>query len=196
MTPIVLNNIVKSYGTPSKPVLENISLTLPPGITCLMGPSGIGKTTLAGIAAGLISPDDGTVTGREGKKVAFLFQEDRLLEWETALTNVLFVTPNAKEFAAQAQKLLIQAGLADAINQKTAELSGGMKRRVALCRTLIVNRDIIILDEPFKGLDEKIKPAIIEIVKSHASPENPKIILCITHDHTEAEALGGQLIRM
>ncbi|MCL2604617.1 MAG: ATP-binding cassette domain-containing protein [Defluviitaleaceae bacterium] len=196
MTPIVLNNIHKSYGTPPKPVLENISLTLHPGITCLMGPSGIGKTTLANIAAGLLSPDGGTVTGREGKKIAFLFQEDRLLEWETALSNVLFVTPNAKEFTAQARTLLTRAGLADAVNQKTAELSGGMKRRVALCRTLITDRDFLILDEPFKGLDDETKPAIIEMVKSHISLENPKIILCITHDHAEAEALSGQLIRM
>ncbi|MCL2204054.1 MAG: ATP-binding cassette domain-containing protein [Defluviitaleaceae bacterium] len=194
MTPIVLENISKAYGGVG--VLERISLTLPSGPTCLMGPSGIGKTTLAYIVAGLTAPDSGTMTGRENKKISLVFQEDRLLEWESALSNVLFVTPNAKKYAEKAKSLLTQAGLANSMHKKAAELSGGMKRRVALCRALIANYDLLILDEPFKGLDEETKPGIIQMVQQHALSTGDKILLCITHDPGEADALGGQRIHL
>jgi NitT/TauT family transport system ATP-binding protein len=196
MTPIQLININKAYDNPPKPVLENISLTLPPGITCLMGPSGIGKTTLAYILAGLTAPDSGKIINRENKKIAMVFQEDRLLEWETALTNVLFAAPSAKKSADKARRLLTQAGLAESINKKASDLSGGMKRRVALCRALIADGDLLILDEPFKGLDEETKPTIIQMVRDFALAEKNKIVLCITHDHTEAEALNSNIIRL
>jgi NitT/TauT family transport system ATP-binding protein len=192
--PIELTNICKSYGQPPKTVLDGINLTLYPGVTCVMGPSGIGKTTLAYIIAGLTTPDSGTVKGRENKKISLVFQEDRLLEWETALTNVLFVTPSAKKYAEKARQLLTKAGLTESLHKKASALSGGMKRRVALCRALIAEYDVLILDEPFKGLDEKTKPAIIAMVKEHA--QNDKIVLCITHDPAEAETLGGRTIYM
>jgi NitT/TauT family transport system ATP-binding protein len=193
MTPVVFTNIYKSFGTPPKYVLEDINLTLPSGITCLMGASGIGKTTLAYILAGILNPDSGMITGREGKKISFVFQEDRLLESETTLTNVLFVTPSAKKYAAKARALLTQAELGESINKKASELSGGMKRRVALCRALIAEHDILILDEPFKGLDEETKPKIIKMVLEHTTN---KIVLCITHDITETDMLKSRLIRI
>ena len=186
---IELKNICKSYG--EKKVLHNINLTLQPGeITCLMGASGIGKTTLVNILAGITAPDSGEIVSPSPPHVSVVFQEDRLLEWETALTNVLFVA--TKEHKQQAIELLTQAGLADSINKKAAELSGGMKRRVSICRALITQSNLLILDEPFKGLDSETKPVIMRMVKQHQNKNTH--ILCVTHDASEVEFLGGKLI--
>ena len=168
-------------------------MTFNEGITCVMGSSGRGKTTLANIIAGLLSPDSGTISGIDGLKVSYVFQEDRLLDWETALSNVLFVTNPTKEYVDKAKKLLTQAELSGSINIKASKLSGGMKRRVCLCRALIADYDLLILDEPFKGLDTDLKPKIMSMVKEHTQG---KIVICITHDHQEAEFLGGHLVEL
>ena len=189
---IKLKNIYKSFG--EKHVLENISMTFNEGITCIMGSSGRGKTTLVNIIAGLIEQDAGTVSRCEKTKVSYVFQDDRLLDWETALSNVLFVANPSKDYTKKARQLLIQAGLSDSIDIKASKLSGGMRRRVCLCRALIADYDVLILDEPFKGLDEGLKPKIMSMVKEHAN-EN-KIVICITHDYSEADFLGGTLVEL
>ena len=186
-----LEGMYKSFG--DKRVLVDFDLLLERGITCVMGASGKGKTTIVNILAGLVQADSGSVNITSGTKFSFVFQEDRLLEWESALTNVLFVTENAKTNAARASELLTEADLEGSIHKKAKELSGGMKRRVAICRALIADYDIIILDEPFKGLDSNIKPRIIDMVKNHTQG---KIVLIITHDINEAEYLGGRLINL
>ena len=190
---IRLKNICKSYG--GKQVLNNVNLTLAPGqITCMMGASGIGKTTLVGILAGTVKADSGEILGLEpdGGKVSLVFQEDRLLEWETALANVLFVVNPAHKYVEQAKRLLVQAGLSDSINKKVPELSGGMKRRVCICRALIADYDLLILDEPFKGLDSETKPVIMRMVKEHL--REGTCVLCVTHDAAEVGFLGGRLV--
>ncbi|MCL2217193.1 MAG: ATP-binding cassette domain-containing protein [Defluviitaleaceae bacterium] len=193
-----IKNIYKSFG--DNKVLENISMRFDEGITCIMGPSGRGKTTLAYIIARLVAPDSGEISFPGGqKKISLMFQEDRLLEWENAISNVLFVTKSPilggvrkkREYLERGKELLTQAGLADSMYKKAAELSGGMKRRVCLCRALIADYDLLILDEPFKGLDSGIKPSIMDMVKSHAAG---KTVICITHDPAEAEFLGGELV--
>ena len=181
---IELVNICKYYEEPPRQVLKDVNLRFLNGITCIMGPSGVGKTSLAYIIAGLILPDSGRVIGVNGKKISMVFQEDRLLEWENAINNVLFVKKNR----TLAEKLLIEAGLKDSMYKKTSELSGGMKRRVCICRALVADYDILILDEPFKGLDAGVKPSIMEMVKKHSAG---KIVICITHDLIEAEFLGN-----
>jgi len=200
-----LTNVCKAFG--DNRVLENVNMTFNEGITCIMGPSGRGKTTLAYIIAGIIPPDSGSVDERENKKISLMFQEDRLLEWETALQNVLFVTKYSPlnilryrdssnplhKHRERAVDLLTQANLSESINKKTSELSGGMKRRVCLCRALIADYDILILDEPFKGLDSGIKPSIMSMVKEHTAG---KIVICITHDPLEADFLGGRLVEI
>jgi len=185
---IQLKNICKSYC--DKQVLQNVNLTLHPGeITCLMGASGIGKTTLVNILAGTLQPDSGEIIWPDNNRhVSIVFQEDRLLEWETALTNLLFVTNSQN--TELAKQLLTQAGLADSINKKVAELSGGMKRRVSICRALIAQSNLLILDEPFKGLDNETKLVIMNMVKQHSR----KYMLCVTHDASEVEFMGGKLI--
>ena len=186
---VELRGIHKSFG--DKRVLADFNLSLGHGITCLMGPSGKGKTTIVNILAGLTDIDSGTVNIPSGTKFSFVFQEDRLLEWESALINVLFVTENAKKSTARAVELLTEADLGKSIYKKARELSGGMKRRVAICRALIADYDIIVLDEPFKGLDAKIKPRIIDMVKNHTKDKH---VLAITYDMSEVEYLGGRLV--
>ena len=186
-----LLGINKSFG--DKLVLADFSLELERGITCIMGASGKGKTTIVNILAGLVDADEGSVKIPTGTKFSFVFQEDRLLEWESAITNVLFVTSNPKQNAVRATELLTEANLEGSIHKKAKELSGGMKRRVAICRALMADYDIIILDEPFKGLDAKIKPRIIDMVKNHT---RDKYALVITHDRSEAEHLGGRLVSL
>jgi len=187
-------NVSKSYEHPYELVLDRINLTFHDGINVLMGASGRGKTTIANLIAGLIMPDDGAITGLKGQKVSYHFQDDVLLDWETALSNVLFVMKHPKNHEKQAIDLLVRAGLEDAVYKKAADLSGGMKRRAALCRALIAEYDVLLLDEPFKGLDLKIKHQIMDMVKQTILPN--KIVICITHDPAEAAYLGGTVVYM
>ena len=186
-----LRSICKNFG--DKQVLMDFDLVLEKGVTSIMGASGKGKTTIVNILSGLLVADKGFVNIPPATKFSFVFQEDRLLEWETALTNVLFVTENAKKNTARAVELLTEADLENNIHIKAKELSGGMKRRTAICRALIADYDIIVLDEPFKGLDANIKPRIIDMVKKHTKN---KIVLVITHDKSEADYLGGRLVNL
>jgi len=204
---IKLANICKAFD--GRIVLHNVNLTLAPGeITCLMGPSGIGKTTLVNILAGLLKADGGEISGLNGLRVSAVFQEDRLLEWETALRNVEFVTRKRGTGDGSAvlrcaqdtepspcpTQLLTQAGLGSHLHKKAAELSGGMKRRVCICRALAAEYDILLLDEPFKGLDDGTKTMIMNMVKKHIRPG--AYVLCVTHDVSEVEILGGRLISL
>ena len=189
---IELRNICKSYD--GVPVLQNVNLTLKRGeMMCVMGASGIGKTTLLHVLMGTVQPDAGEITGLAGSKISAVFQEDRLLEWETALSNVLFVTHPARKHVDKAKALLTQAGLAHSMGKKAAELSGGMKRRVCICRALVADYDLLLLDEPFKGLDGETKLDMMRMVKAYAKE---KYVLCVTHDAAEAQFLGGKLINL
>ena len=183
---IELNKISKSFD--DKEVLCDVSAVFEPGITCVMGQSGIGKTTLAKIIAGLVTPDSGEIIGSEGLRFSAVFQEDRLLDWETALGNVLFVKNDREKAVA----LLTEADLGESLQKKSADLSGGMKRRVCICRALTADYDVLILDEPFKGLDAELKQSIMQMVKTHATG----IVICITHDESEAKFLDGKVIRL
>ena len=184
-------------------MLDGLCLVLRPGINCLMGPSGIGKTTLANILAGLVVPENGELTVRtcttetsiENLRISCVFQEDRLFGFLSALSNVLFVCQDRTKSKSRAIQLLGQAGLADSLHKKAKELSGGMKRRVCICRALIADYDLLVLDEPFKGLDDALKPHIMQMLKD-AFFDTEKIALCITHDAGEADFLGDQRLEI
>jgi ABC-type nitrate/sulfonate/bicarbonate transport system ATPase subunit len=170
-----------------KAVLENFSLSFPlEGVTCLTGPSGCGKTTLLRVVAGLERPDEGTVTGILPQETAFLFQEDRLLPWRTALQNIADVLP--RERREEAQAWLSWVELAGEENRSVAELSGGMKRRVALARTLALGGRLLILDEPFQGIDAKLRGRLMERIRSLHVPA-----LAVTHDRAELDALADRV---
>ncbi len=188
MSNIELKNITKKYG--DKTVIDNLTLSFPKGeTTCIMGPSGCGKTTLLRILASLETPDSGEITGAEGS-VSFVFQEDRLCEDFSVLSNIRLVTGKncSKEKILSHIKEL---GLEDYSDTAVSKLSGGMKRRVAIARGICFDADIVIMDEPFKGLDETLKKTVMDYVKKHT--EN-KTLICVTHDRSEAEYLGVNII--
>ena len=179
---LIIRNLTVSYD--GQKVLDNLDLEIGNGITCIMGESGIGKTTLLRVIAGLIDPDHGAVTGAP-QKPSVLFQEDRLFPWLTALENVKIVCNNEEK----SKTLLKSVELEEAMNKLPSELSGGMKRRVALARALSYEGDMLILDEPFKGLDEALTERIVAIIKKCAVP-----VIVSTHAESDVELLGAELI--
>ena len=173
-------------GYPDKKVFRDFSLTLPDtGAVALMAPSGFGKTTLLRLLAGLLKPEKGEITGLNFQKTAFLFQEDRLLPWLTADKNVALVSDSEK-----ARFWLKQMEIQE--TQKFPhELSGGMQRRVALARALAFQGDLLLLDEPFKGLDEDLRARIAGRIRDQA-----KLTVLSIHDREEAELMGATILQL
>ena len=148
---------------------------------CLMGPSGCGKTTLLNLLMGLVKPDSGKVKA-DGIRFSAVFQEDRLLEQMTALANVALVSPALRE---EIEGLLRELGIdEESLPQPVSAYSGGMKRRVALARALLAEYDVLILDEPYKGLDEETRAKVMKIVERYTEG---KTVLLVTHDREETE---------
>ena len=184
-----LTDITHAYG--DKTVLENRSLTVAQGQRiALMGPSGVGKTTLLRIALGLLKPTKGTVENTF-RKTAAVFQESRLLPWRTAAENVNLILGDSTATMETAWRYLAQLGLEDAVDKYPDELSGGMQQRVALARALAAEGDLLILDEPFKAMDEALRSQVIALVaKTDAA------ILLVTHEEEEAKALDCEIVRL
>ncbi len=156
-----------------KEVLRDFSLTLPDkGIVLITGASGCGKTTLTRLILGLLSPDSGSVE-TNGAKIAAVFQEDRLIPSLSALDNVALVSDKN-----EAEKRLYDMGLADSLGLYPDELSGGMKRRVAIARALAFGSDVLLLDEAFNGINEKLAK---DIIKKIADEYKDKLIIAVTH---------------
>ena len=173
-------------------VLHRVHLPLPErGGVCLTGPSGCGKTTALRLLAGLEQPDEGRIVGMEGRRRAVLFQENRLLPWCSVLENVSLGTGGGREGSARALALLDAVGLADVAGQLPDELSGGMKRRVALARMLAREGDVLLLDEPLKELDADSASRMRSLIHAHA---RGKLLVLITHDLRDADALCDTVI--
>ncbi len=169
-------NISKRFG--KKQVLRDVSLRLKKGeVVALRGVSGAGKTTLLRILASLEKADGGKI--RKNSEISYLFQENRLLPELTAKENILYVNPSA-----DAEKLLSLMELEGCENMYPSELSGGMKRRLAIARALSIESDIVFLDEPFVGLDEELKERISGRVFEKLSE---KSVILVTHDSKESE---------
>lgn len=187
---IQLQNITVSYG--EQTVLKNMDLTVPTGgRIALMGPSGCGKTTLLRLVAGLIKPGGGELR-TETDRIAFLFQEPRLLPGRTAAENVNAVLSDRQKTMPEAMKWLSAVGLSEAAGKYPHELSGGMQQRVSLARALAYDGDILLLDEPLKGLDEDTKEDMIRLLNTHTAG---KTLLLATHDREEALRLADTVLQ-
>ena len=191
---VKIKNIQKAFG--AKEVLNGIDYTLEDdGIYCLMGPSGMGKTTLLRIMMDLENPDSGMIEGLGKNDIAVMFQENRLLEWMDAVDNVAVMRKEVKNAAA---KRIIEENLKqilpeDCLHQPVAQLSGGMKRRVALARAMNFPSKLIILDEPFTGLDRQTKMEVIDYILEMRAG---RILLVATHGVEDASLLGAKIIRL
>ncbi len=181
---ILITNLSKSYG--ETVVFRDFSARLPLGeTTVITGVSGGGKTTLLRLILGLETPDGGEIAGVPARRAA-VFQEDRLCPQLTALENVLLTAGRKKEH--EARDILARLGLGESLAVPAAELSGGMRRRCALARALCAESDLLVLDEPFKGLDEANRRAAMDAVRAVS---DDKTVLLVTHDAAEAEFFGG-----
>lgn len=180
---IKARGISKAYK--KKSVLRNVNIEiLPSRVVAVKGVSGAGKTTLLMILSGLLRKDKGEIE-RKGS-VSFLFQEDRLLSWLTVKENILFVNKQA-----DTEKLLSLVSLSGTEDMYPEELSGGMKRRLAIARTLAGKGDVVFLDEPFTGLDEELRLETAEKVFEYLKD---RAVAIVTHDSAEAERFATDFV--
>jgi putative hydroxymethylpyrimidine transport system ATP-binding protein len=199
-------------------IFEDLDLDLPAGrITCLLGPSGVGKTSLLRLIAGLTGNDGGdagdggngggtvlpgTAVDQAGRavqdRVAYMAQQDLLLPWASVLGNVL-LGPRLRgedrdpDIVQRARGLIAQVGLKGREEVLPARLSGGMRQRVALARTLVENRPIVLMDEPFSALDAITRFALQELAARLLAE---RTVLLVTHDPLEALRLGHRIYVM
>jgi ABC-type nitrate/sulfonate/bicarbonate transport system ATPase subunit len=202
-----MRGIHKTFGSVS--ALGGLDFSIRPGeLVTVVGPSGCGKSTLFNIVAGLEEPDAGGILRFEGKachaaellgRVSFMPQRDLLLPWRTVIDNAILAieiegTPRA-EARAQALRMLPEFGLSGFENQYPHQLSGGMRQRVALMRTFLFKRDLMLLDEPFGALDALTRTLmqrwLLDVWQKHR-----RTILFITHDVDEALFLGDRVLVM
>ena len=187
---IIVKNLNKSFG--ENKVLNNFSCEFKQEeITCIMGASGCGKTTLLQILLGLLNADNGEFSGISDRRISVVFQENRLCSNISSSANIRLV--NQAVTKNDAAKMLKSVGLADAAAKPARELSGGMKRRVAILRALAADCEIIILDEPFKGLDDDTKEDTMNYFKTQTIG---KTVIMVTHDKNEVEFFGANVINM
>ncbi len=177
---IEILHLVKKFG--DNIILNNVNILFKSyEINCIVGTSGCGKTTLINILLGITDYDSGEIIGIENKKFSVVFQEDRLCENITPIKNIRLVC-NKNITDEQIKNHLITVGLSESIYKPVSKLSGGMKRRVAIVRAVIYGGDIIIMDEPLKGLDDTTKSNVIEYIIANTIG---KTLIIVTHDDRE-----------
>ena len=181
---IQINNLCKKYG--KKVIFDNFSASVDfDGILMVKGKSGLGKTTLIKMLAGLEKPNSGEISV-PAERISFMFQEDRLIPFVSVLKNLTAVCDEEK-----ALKYLSLMELEQEKDASPLSLSGGMRRRVALARALCYDSELIILDEPFKGLDEALKIKIGEILKKES---NARPIIIVSHETDGADFCGAETL--
>lgn len=203
---VEIKNISMTYHTldGETEAIKDLTLNVYHGeIVVVVGPSGCGKSTLLSIIAGLIKPSSGKVciNGKEvietWKDIGYMFQRDHLFEWRTILENVFIgleiqnkITDENKNFV---QNLLDVYGLGDFKNSYPRQLSGGMRQRAALIRTLAVQPDLLLLDEPFSALDYQTRLAIADEIGIILKKEK-KTAIMVTHDIAEAISMADRVV--
>ena len=187
---------VTFYYKKSEPVLDNLSFKINKGqIVSIVGPSGCGKSTILNILANLEKEDEGEVFVQG--KIGYMFQKDNLLSWRNVIDNITIGLEIQRkmnlENKAYIDNLLKKYQLDEFKYFYPKQLSGGMKQRVAIIRTLALNPDILLLDEPFSALDYQTKLTVQEDIYKIIKNENKTTIL-VTHDVTEAISLSDVVI--
>lgn len=201
-----IKNVCYSYHTKEgeTAALSDINLEFAPGsFTSIVGPSGCGKSTLLSLIAGLITPDSGEIylndipAAKSDMHIGYMLQRDNLFEWRSVYRNILLGLETQKKCTKEKKELVEQMlnsyGLANFKQSKPSQLSGGMRQRAALIRTLALEPDILLLDEPFSALDYQTRlevgDDIYKIIK-----EQKKTAILVTHDIYEAIAMGERVI--
>ena len=190
-------------GEPPAPQHINLSENRPE-LVAIVGPSGCGKSTLLSMLCGLIRPEYGSIkidgiplSGKDLTSIGYMLQKDQLFEWRTIVKNILLGLEIQKkqnpESLAYAQTLLKTYGLSDFRNAKPSELSGGMRQRAALIRTLVLKPELLLLDEPFSALDYQTRLNTANDIGNIIKKEHKTAIL-VTHDISEAVSLGSQVV--
>ncbi len=210
MSFLELSGLEYSYHTKAgeTKALSDINLNVEEGeFLAIVGPSGCGKSTLLNLIAGLLKPEEGTVC-LEGmpvtnhiEKIGYMLQKDYLLPWRTTYDNVTLgleinrrMTKEEKKAAKEkAEQMLKTYGLADFRNVKPKELSGGMRQRAALIRTLVMEPELLLLDEPFSALDYQTRLSVADDIYAILKKEGKTAIL-ITHDIAEAISMAERII--
>lgn len=199
---LTCRNVCFSYHSLSGETraLTNISFQINKGeFVAIVGPSGCGKSTLLSLIAGLNTPESGEIllNGSEKKKLGYMLQQDHLFEWRTIMKNILLgleitktLSKEKKEFAL---KLLKDYGLYRFKDKRPGELSGGMKQRAALIRTMVMEPEILLLDEPFSALDYQTRLTVSGDIGRIIKNTGITAIL-ITHDLSEAISLADRII--
>lgn len=187
------------------PALSDISFSIRPGdFLAIVGPSGCGKSTLLNLMAGLLLPESGEIlfqgmplTQDVRNHIGYMLQTDQLFEWRTIFKNVCLGLEIRNELDEQskeyAQNLLATYGLDKFMHAKPSELSGGMRQRAALCRTLVLNPDLLFLDEPFSALDYQTRLQVANDIGTIIRAEG-KTAALVTHDLEEAVSLADQIL--
>jgi len=193
-----LKDISKNYHEPvsETKAIENVSLGVEAGeFVSIVGPSGCGKTTLLSIICGLTPPSSGTVTVNAG--MGYMPQRDHLFEWRNILQNVLLGLEIKKQLSPEnicyAEELLDRYGLGEFKRHYPSQLSGGMRQRAALIRTLALKPEILLLDEPFSALDYQTRLYVADEIGTIIRREKKTAVL-VTHDISEAVSLSDRII--
>ncbi|MBR1868137.1 MAG: ABC transporter ATP-binding protein [Clostridia bacterium] len=207
-TILKLESVSLSYHTKDGevPALKNVSFEVKSGeFVSVIGPSGCGKTSILSLIAGLIKPDEGRIVFNEkevkkpDKAIGYMLQRDELFPWRTIEQNVFLPLEISKNKDASRKKevlsLLDKYGLKDFKRSYPQQLSGGMRQRAALIRTLSTSPDLLLLDEPFSALDYQTRLAVCDDVYSIIKNENKTAVL-VTHDISEAIATSDKIIAL
>ena len=195
-----ITNLRKTYHTPKDEILavDNFSYTLKENeFIAIVGPSGCGKSTILSVLCGLENASDGTITLKPNTKIGYMLQQDCLFEWRTILENCLIgleinhnLNNETKQYVVE---LLKKYGLEEFMDKYPRNLSGGMRQRVALIRTLATKPDILLLDEPFSALDYQTRLAVSDDVYKIIKEEQKSAII-VSHDLAESISLADKVI--
>lgn len=202
-----LHNIYYSYHTldGETSALSDLSFSIQPGeFAAIVGPSGCGKSTLLSLICGLMQPESGEIllngiplNRTSIQRIGYMLQHDHLLEWRTIYRNVILgpeITGTlTKSKKKKARKLLAQYGLAQFSNSRPSELSGGMRQRAALIRTLLPDPQLLLLDEPFSALDYQTRLSVSNDI-GQIIRNSGKTAILVTHDLSEAISLADRII--